>query len=179
MNILLAIKPDYAAAILAGTKTVELRSYLPAKLHPGDTIYLVGRGRIWGHCTFAGSTPMPPPGACREHWLESIATPAAVPVSVARQYLTGSPRHSTTGAAAGSPLSRRRHRPKTERHSATRAAAGYAWHVRYPVSYGSQGRKYDGATVQRFAYTPDTPAPAETHPRLANYLLYLKNHKTP
>lgn len=156
MNILLAIKPDYAAAILAGTKTVELRSYLPRNLHPGDTIYLVGRGRVWGHCTFAGAVDAPPPGPCRERWLESIATPAAVPVSVARQYLTGSPRHSATGAAAG-----------------------YAWHVRYPVSYGPHGRKYDGATVQRFAYVTGDPSPAETHPRLANYLLYLKTHKTP
>lgn len=147
MNIHLAIKPDYAAAIIAGTKTVELRSYLPRNLHPGDTIYLVGQGRIWGHCTFAGVTPMPPPGLCREQWLESIATPAAVPVSAARAYLG--------------------HR------------GGYAWHVRYPVSYGPQGRKYDGATVQRFAYTTATPTPAETHPRLANYLLYLKTHKTP
>ena len=65
-NILLAIKHDYAAAILAGTKTVELRSYLPRNLHPGDTIYLVGQGRIWGHCTFAGAVAAPPPGACRE-----------------------------------------------------------------------------------------------------------------
>ena len=146
MNILLAIKPDYAAAILAGTKTVELRSYLPSKLHPGDTIYLVGHGRVWGHCTFAGAVDAPPPGACRERWLESIAAPAAVPVSVARQYLTGSP---------------------------------HAWHVRYPVSYGPQGRKYDGATVQRFAYVTGDPSPAETHPRLANYLLYLKTHTTP
>lgn len=94
---MLAIKHDYAAAILAGTKTVELRSYLPRNLHPGDTIYLVGQGRIWGHCTFAGAVAAPPPGACRERWLEST----------------------------------------------------------------------------------DTPAPTETHPRLANYLLYLKTHKTP
>jgi hypothetical protein len=156
MNILLAIKPDYAAAILAGTKTVELRSYLPAKLRPGDTIYLVGSGRVWGHCTFAGATPMPTPVDCRERWLESIATPAAVPVSVARQHLSGSPRHSATGAAAG-----------------------YAWHVRYPVSYEAQGRKYDGAAIKRFVYVTGEPSPAETHPRLANYLLYLQTHKTP
>lgn len=144
MNILLAIKPDYAAAILAGTKTVELRSYLPRNLHPGDTIYLVGSGRIRGHCTFAGATPAPPPGILRDQWLAAIATPAAVPLSVARQYLAG--------------------------------AGGYAWHIRYPVSYGTQGRKYDGPTVQRFAYTTATPAPAETHPSLANYLLYLQTH---
>ena len=154
MNIILAIKPDYAAAILAGTKTVELRSYLPAKLHPGDTIYLVGQGRIWGHCTFAGATPMPPPGACRERWLESIATPAAVPVSVARQYLTGSPRHSATGAAAG-----------------------YAWHVRYPVTYAPGGIRHTGSTIQRYAYTAADPH--TKHPRLENYLLYLQTHKTP
>ena len=154
MNIILAIKPDYAAAILAGTKTVELRSYLPRNLHPGDTIYLVGQGRIWGHCTFAGATPMPPPGACRELWLESIATPAAVPVSVARQYLTSSPRHSATGAAEG-----------------------YAWHVRYPVTYAPGGGRHTGSTIQRYMYT--AAEPGTKHPRLANYLLYLKTHKTP
>jgi hypothetical protein len=154
MNIILAIKPDYAAAILASTKTVELRSYLPRNLQPGDTIFLVGGGRMWGHCTFAGATPMPPPGICRERWLESIATPAAVPVSVARQYLTGSPRRSATGAAAG-----------------------YAWHVRYPLPYGTNGRAYHGATVQKFIYTANEPHPK--HPQLENYLLYLRTHPAP
>ena len=144
MNILLAIKPDYAAAILAGTKTVELRSYLPRNLHPGDTIYLVGQGRVWGHCTFAGATPMPPPGTCRERWLESIATPAAVSVATARSYLGQN--------------------------------VGYAWHVRYPVTYAPGGVRYTGSTIQRYMYTaaePDTK-----HPRLENYLLYLRTHKT-
>ena len=148
MNILLAIKPDYAAAILAGTKTVELRSYLPRNLHPGDTIYLVGQGRVWGHCTFAGAVDAPPPGACRERWLESIATPAAIPAKYAWCTYIGSPYI-------------------------------YAWHIRYPVSYGPLGRKYDGAYVKRYAYVTGDPSPAETHPRLENYLLYLRTHKTP
>ena len=148
MNILLAIKPDYADAILAGTKTVELRNYLPAKLHPGDTIYLVGSGRVWGHCTFAGATPAPPPGDCRARWLESLAVAAARPAKYARYTYIGSPYI-------------------------------YAWHIRYPVSYGPQGRKYDGASVKRFVYVTGDPSPAETHPRLENYLLYLRTHKTP
>ena len=145
MNIILAIKPDYAAAILAGTKTVELRSYLPRNLHPGDTIYLVGQGRIWGHCTFAGATPMPPPGACRERWLESIATPAAVSVAPARSYLG--------------------------------QKDGYAWHVRYPVTYAPGGVRHTGSTIQRYMYT--TAEPGTKHPRLENYLLYLQTHTPP
>ena len=143
MNILLAIKPDYAAAILAGVKTVELRSYLPAKLHPGDTIYLVGHGRMWGHCTFAGATPMPPPGICRDRWLAAIAAPAAVPEAVARQQLG-------------------------------RASAGYAWNLRYPVSYGERGLRYISKIIPRYMYTATEPE--IKHPRLENYLLYLKTH---
>ena len=48
-----------------------------------------------------------------------------------------------------------------------------------PGFYGPQGRTYDGATVQRFVYVTGDPSPAETHPRLENYLLYLRTHKTP
>lgn len=143
MNIILAIKPDYAAAILAGTKTVELRSHLPRRLRPGDTIFLVSRGRIWGHCTFAGATPAPAAGFCRDQWMESIATPAAVPVAAARHYLG--------------------------------PHGGYAWHVRYPVTYAPGGVKYTGKTIQCVKYT--TAEPHITHPKLANYLLYLQSHK--
>lgn len=145
MNILLAIKPDYAHAILTGTKTVELRSYLPPKLNPGATIYLVSDSRIWGHCTFAGATPMPAAGPCRDKWLAAISVPAAVPVSVATSYLV---------------------RP---------GATGYAWHIRYPVPYGTTGRPHTGSRIQRYMYT--TAEPHTKHPRLANYLLYLKTHK--
>lgn len=128
MNIILAIKPEYAAAILDGTKLAELRSYIPAKLLPGDTIFLVGGGRMWGHCTFAGATPMPPPGLCRDKWLNAVAALAAVPVSVATSYLV---------------------RP---------GATGYAWHLRYPVRYnGEAGYRWLGATIQRFTYTQDSP----------------------
>ena len=147
MNILLAIKPDYAAAILAGTKTVELRSYLPRNLHPGDTIYLVGKGRMWGHCTYAGATPAPPPGPCRDMWLESIAAPAAMPTTAAH-FLAQTPGRHT-----------------------------YAWHLRYPVTYGENGAPWHGGKISGFSYT--AAEPGTKHPRLENYLLYLRTHKTP
>jgi hypothetical protein len=143
MNIVLVIKPDYAAAILAGVKTVELRSYVPRDLHAGDTIFLVSDGRMWGHCTFAGATPMPLQGVCRDRWLAAIAAPAAVPEAVARQQLG-------------------------------KTSAGFAWHLRYPVSYGERGLRYPSKTIPRYMYTATEPR--IVHPKLANYLLYLKTH---
>lgn len=90
MNIILAIKPDYAASILSGIKTVELRTFRATRLNPGDTIFLITAGRIVGHCTYAGADTAPPPGPLRDKWLAAIATPAAIPTAHARAaYATG------------------------------------------------------------------------------------------
>lgn len=52
----------------------------------------------------------------------------------------------------------------------------HAWHLRYPVPYRTP-MPYTGPTVQAFKYTTNTPT--ITHPRLANFLLYLQTHHTP
>lgn len=147
MNVAISIHPDAAADIMAGIKTVELRHQLPTRLAAGDTIYLVGKGRMWGHCTFAGATLIPPPGIFRDKWLEAIATPAAMPVSAARFHLETSGSH------------------------------GWAWHLRYPVSYGENGIPWIGRRFTHFMYI--STEPHIIHPSVENYRLYLKTHPTP
>ena len=89
MNIILAIKPEFANAILDGIKNAELRRRVPVQLLPGDTIFLYHSGHIHGHVTFAGLNVPPPPGQLYERWLKYIAVPAAIGRNEARLYLDG------------------------------------------------------------------------------------------
>lgn len=53
-NIILAMQPQWAEKVLAGTKTVELRRSRPGICHcvpPGITIYLYQRGHIIGEAS--------------------------------------------------------------------------------------------------------------------------------
>lgn len=143
MNIILAVRPQHTENILAGLKTIELRGYVPPSISMGSTIFLCHSRKIWGHCTFAGASPMPEAGLFRDQWLESIAHLACVTAEDALRYLS-------------------------------RGRDPHAWHVRYPVRYSSP-RPQPGPIVRSYVYTATSPPPHETHPGLANYLLYLKN----
>lgn len=127
MNIILAIHPHHAEAILAGTKTAELRRVLPKNLQKGDTVFLLATGtrHIVGHCTFAGHSVCPAGGHLAAGWLSGIAGAAAVSYDFARDYLRG-------------------------------ARTPCALLVRYPMRY-AKPMHYIGSIVQSYIYTDMLP----------------------
>ena len=50
----------------------------------------------------------------------------------------------------------------------------HVWHLRYPVRYATP-RHHQGPAVNSYKYTAISPPPHETHPALANFLLFLQN----
>lgn len=52
-DIILSIRPRWAALILGGLKTIEVRRVLPKRLNEGDTIYLCHDSKLVGHVEVA------------------------------------------------------------------------------------------------------------------------------
>lgn len=89
MNLLLAIKPHFAEAILSGEKTAELRRIAPRLLDPGSTIFLVSRQHILGHVTLERIAHAPAECLLRSKWEASIASLAGLSPLAVHTYLDG------------------------------------------------------------------------------------------
>ena len=78
MNIIIRTTPAVAHQLLTGSKRALIRSRVPRRLEPGDTVFIYPTGQIHGHLTYIDHDHSPLPKKYRRTWLEYAATAATI-----------------------------------------------------------------------------------------------------